>query len=192
MIYYIGDLHIGHEHILKLDNRPYNSMLEMTRDLVNNWNSVVTSDDDVYVIGDMFWKPAYALETLPKLNGRIHLIKGNHDKLNDEVIALYTEVKDYMEIIDSGHKVVLCHYPLAHWNGQNRGSIHIFAHIHMGRDTRPFAKYREFCLAEGIPFECYNVGCMLPYMGFTPRTLKYLQDYGMMTAEVEGYGREQV
>ena len=23
-----------------------------------------------------------------------------------------------------------------------------------------------------LPYECYNVGCMLPYMNYTPRTLE--------------------
>lgn len=50
--YYISDLHLGHENVIRFDNRPFDSVEEMNETLVNNWNSVVTNADHVYHLGD--------------------------------------------------------------------------------------------------------------------------------------------
>ena len=52
MNYYISDLHIGHENILRFDNRPFADVNEMNNKLIENWNARVCSDDTVYILGD--------------------------------------------------------------------------------------------------------------------------------------------
>ena len=47
MNYYISDLHIGHENILRFDNRPFADVNEMNNKLIENWNARVRSDDTV-------------------------------------------------------------------------------------------------------------------------------------------------
>jgi hypothetical protein len=66
---------------------------------------------------------------------------------------------------------VLCHYPIAHWKNADCGTIHLYGHIHNGRDSRPFDEYVAAMKKRGFPYECYNVGAMLKYMNYTPRTL---------------------
>lgn len=53
--YYISDLHIGHENILRFDNRPFADLNEMHNAIVTRWNSVVTGNDTVYILGDFIW-----------------------------------------------------------------------------------------------------------------------------------------
>lgn len=43
--FYISDLHIGHENILRFDNRPFANVNEMNNKLIENWNARVRSDD---------------------------------------------------------------------------------------------------------------------------------------------------
>lgn len=55
----------------------------MNEDLIKRWNMRVTDSDDVYIVGDMFFKYKDISEVksvLTRLNGKKHLIKGNHDK----------------------------------------------------------------------------------------------------------------
>ena len=53
---------------------------EMEEVLVNNWNNVVTNEDHVYHLGDFCWgKTDEWIRILKRLNGNIHIIKGNHD-----------------------------------------------------------------------------------------------------------------
>jgi calcineurin-like phosphoesterase family protein len=55
----------------------------MNTTLIKNWNNVVTKDDSVYVLGDMFFCNLDEQRRFMKaLNGHKILIMGNHDKYN--------------------------------------------------------------------------------------------------------------
>lgn len=54
MIFYIADMHFGHANVIRFDSRPFADTESMTETMVRNWNSRVTAEDTVYVIGDAF------------------------------------------------------------------------------------------------------------------------------------------
>lgn len=56
MIYYIGDLHFGHENVIKFDRRPFSSVEEMDKTLIERWNRKVSKEDVVYVVGDFAYR----------------------------------------------------------------------------------------------------------------------------------------
>lgn len=153
MNYFISDLHLGHKNVLKYDNRPFSSIEEMDEFIISNWNDRVNENDHVYIIGDICFgnNPA---KYLKRLNGKKHLIIGNHD---GEIIK---KCRDYFESIDyykeievDGKHIVLCHYPMAEWNGLFRGYYHIYGHIHNAlNDTYYMMKKRDLAL---------NAGCMI-------------------------------
>ncbi|HTY15566.1 MAG TPA: 2'-5' RNA ligase family protein [Methanoregulaceae archaeon] len=78
----VSDLHLGHENIIKYCRRPFSSAAEMDEVLINNWNRVVGSNDEVLFLGDLRYGPTAAppAEYLGKLAGRITYIRGNHDE----------------------------------------------------------------------------------------------------------------
>lgn len=86
--------------------------------IIKNWNGAVGRTDDVYILGDVFWKNEGAGKILNSLNGNKFLILGNHDRVNAEMKEHYVWVKEYAEIKDNGRHVVLCHYPISHWRGR--------------------------------------------------------------------------
>ena len=169
--FYISDLHIGHKNIMAHDQRPFYDFEDMKQSIIQNWNSVVSSNDEVYILGDMFWNNEDIPETLPQLKGNLYLIRGNHDRNNSEMTKRVVWIKDYAEIKDNGRNIVLCHYPIAHWRNADHGTIHLYGHIHAGRDNRPCEEDVRLMEQRDTPYRCYNVGCMLPYMDYTPRTL---------------------
>ena len=50
MIYYIADMHFGHENVIRFDDRPFADTEQMDEVLIQNWNERVTADDTVYVL----------------------------------------------------------------------------------------------------------------------------------------------
>lgn len=139
MIYYTSDPHIGHENIIRLCNRPYMSVEEMNEDIIAKWNAKVKHNDDVYILGDMFFKFGdiqNVIDVLKKLNEKKHLIKGNHDKFLKQIRWQdYFESLDlYKEIDDNGRMVCMFHYPIEEWNGYYRNSYMLYGHVHENMD----------------------------------------------------------
>jgi len=79
----ISDTHFNHKRILEFDEnrnaRPFRSVEEMDKTLINKWNSVVSKQDTVFHLGDFsFCNFEKSKAIFNRLNGRIHLVMGNH------------------------------------------------------------------------------------------------------------------
>lgn len=172
--FYIADWHYDHANILNFDNRPFKSVNEMNEELVERWNKVVSPGDIVYILGDMFWcKMSDVIPVLDKLNGQKFLIKGNHDKCNDSVFAKkFVKITDYLEVDDDGRKVVLCHYPIPCFKNHFYGWYHLYGHVHTSFEYN-MMEHTKYLMEELYGKQCqmFNVGAMMPYMNYTPRTL---------------------
>jgi len=137
--FFTADLHFGHEAIIGFCDRPFADVQEMNRALVSNWNSRVSNDDHVYIVGDLFYggRDAAGMEEaisiVSRLNGVLHLVAGNHDfpyLKNMEYHYLFADVDQIRYLKHEGKHIYLCHYPMAEWSGYFRGSWHIYGHIH--------------------------------------------------------------
>ena len=168
MILYTADLHLGHANIIRLDHRPFSDVEEMDEYLITRWNDRVRPDDDVYIVGDVCFKSARApQEYLRRMRGRKHLIVGNHDKhlIKHPAVTRYFETIDMLLCIKDGpEQIVLCHYPLAEWDGFFRNFYHIYGHIH--NNDNQANKYMR-----SLP-RALNAGCMLN--GYAPCSLREL------------------
>src|SRR6478735_3720332 len=80
-IFFWSDTHFWHTNILKHQpNRKYSSIEEMNEVLIAIWNETVKNNDTVYFLGDFaMGRFAQAAEIFARLNGNIHLVRGNHD-----------------------------------------------------------------------------------------------------------------
>lgn len=179
-IYYISDLHINHANVIRFDDRPFKTVQEMNDTLLHNWNNVVTNDDTVYILGDFIWsKESEWYDIVRSFNGHKVLIKGNHDpnQFSFPVRSLFDDIKDYKEISDEGRKVIMCHYPIPFYKATYNPDVYmLYGHVHITREYEFMEKLRREIIdsrktnshALG---QFYNVGCMLPYMNYTPKTL---------------------
>ena len=150
-IHFTSDFHIGHENIIRFDKRPFKDIDEMHYRLIKNWNSQVNPDDIVFYLGDFTFKnQELGLRFREQLNGKIHFIMGNHDrvriieKLRFEKIwgcdsglgGVTIEVKD--KDANRGYQtIILCHYPILSWNKSHHGSWHVHGHCHQSLTTNP-------------------------------------------------------
>lgn len=177
MNYYISDTHFGHKNIIGYDNRPFFTVKEMDEKIMNNWNGGVSDNDIVYILGDFSWYPEFQTsEILSKLNGHKVLILGNHDKMSHKMAKNFDKICDYLEIEDEKERVIMSHYPMPFWNGQFRDSIHLYGHVHNSHQWNYcLSIQRQLKQLQDIPMKMYNVGCMMKYMDYTPRTLHEIQ-----------------
>jgi calcineurin-like phosphoesterase family protein len=165
--FYISDTHFGHRNIIRYDNRPFASVEEMDSTLIKNWNSVVSSEDTVYILGDISWyQEEETAKILAKLNGHKVLIKGNHDRVGNNR-SYYDRVTDYLEIKDNGRKVIMSHYPIMFWNNQFYDSIHLYGHVHNSHQWNMMESWMdEARQLQALPMQAYNVGCMMSWMDY--------------------------
>lgn len=174
MKYYISDWHYGHANCLAFDNRPFTNVEQMNEALIERWNSAVKPGDTVYVLGDMFWCNANtAIPVLESLSGQIFLVKGNHDRCNvKQFKSKFVKITEYMEIEDEGRQVVLCHYPIPCFKNHFYGWYHLYGHVHNSFEYQ-MMEHDKFLMRElyDRPCQMFNVGAMMPWMDYTPRTL---------------------
>lgn len=117
MIYFTSDCHLFHNNIIKYESitRPFNTVEEMNEVIITNWNNTVKPEDEVYVLGDFIMGMADNIEpTLKRLNGKITLVRGNHDTKTKlaEYRRLEIEVKDIVYIPYKGRFFIGCHFPM--------------------------------------------------------------------------------
>jgi calcineurin-like phosphoesterase family protein len=132
-----SDLHFGHKNIMSFCPRTrghYVDVDQMNQDLTDKWNRKIAKQDTVYVLGDVcFMNLESAVSTVQGLNGRKILIQGNHDRKllkKTEFRDCWEEIHTYLDINRNGTKIVMFHYPLAEWDQQYRGSVHLYGHLH--------------------------------------------------------------
>jgi calcineurin-like phosphoesterase family protein len=183
MNYFISDLHFGHGNCLAFDDRPFTSIEAHDAFIIENWNETVGVDDDVYILGDISWyNSTKTIEIFKQLNGRLHLIRGNHDTTvlkNPELRKLFVEITDYKELfIDKSTSIVLCHYPIPCFKNHFYGWYHLYGHVHTSFEWNMMENTKRL-MTELYDKQCkmYNVGAMMPYIYYTPRTLEQITNY---------------
>ncbi|ANY85469.1 hypothetical protein BB934_45455 (plasmid) [Microvirga ossetica] len=130
-LFFTSDTHFRHAAILHHDRRPFVSVEEMEAEIIRRWNARVRPRDTVYHLGDFAWgKAKVVAEILPRLNGHIHLIWGNHDHNTVRRMTEWASSQPYLEIKDGDDLVCLHHYAQRTWNRARYGSYHLFGHSH--------------------------------------------------------------
>jgi calcineurin-like phosphoesterase family protein len=139
--FFTSDTHFDDPYSLQYFNRPFQSMDEMNRVMVEKWNSVVTENDMVYHLGDFTLDDIdHFTKWVKQLHGNIRILPGSHDQpwLTDfvdsekvQLIAPLVSV-EFSELAagNSPQVIVLCHYSMQVWDRSNHGSWHLFGHSH--------------------------------------------------------------
>lgn len=150
-----SDLHFGHTNIMKFcpDTRGhFRDVNHMNEEMIRIWNETVNPEDETFILGDVaFSNAAQSVAILRRLNGRMILIKGNHDSKNLKDVQFqrcFTSIHDYLEIDHTGNKLCMFHYPIMEWNRCHRGSIHFYGHLHQNPSGL------EHLRARNVGFDC--------------------------------------
>lgn len=169
-IFLTSDLHFNHDREFVWKVRGFTSVQEMNETIVKNWNSVVNPDDDVYVLGDLCLgggTPSALLankKLIESLNGRLHIIRGNHDT-NPRVI-MYGQCANVVDEIKwadmlnyKGYHFYLSHFPTLTGNLEKESlkqcTCNLFGHTHQ---TSNFHLDMPFMYHVGVDsHNCYPV-----------------------------------
>lgn len=133
MIWFSADPHFGHRAMLLYcaGRAVFDSVEAMNETLVMRWNQRVAPRDEVYLLGDVSFMPtAKTKELLLRLNGRLHLVAGNHDPKQIRKLDRWESVSDYLERRIDGQKLIMSHYPMLTWKNAHHGSWMLHGHSH--------------------------------------------------------------
>jgi len=118
-------MHLGEDR-LTIFQRPFSSIEEQDKTIIHNWNSLVSPEDTVWVLGDVLVDVKKA-GLLGELNGHKHLIIGNYDEDKLELLSPYFEsVQEEAKITMGGLTYYLNHYPV----NARPDMFSIVGHIH--------------------------------------------------------------
>ena len=144
-IYLTSDLHFNHNREFIWKARGFTSVQEMNEEIIKRHNALVRPDDDVYILGDSSLGGgdeqilAANKALIEQLNGRLHIIRGNHD--TDRRVAMYESCKNvvgpilYADMIHyKGYHFYLSHFPTLTGNLEKESlkqcTCNLFGHTH--------------------------------------------------------------
>lgn len=145
MIWLTSDWHFNHDREFIWKARGFSSVQEMNEAIIQRHNALVRPDDDVYVLGDSSLgggdtQILAANKTLiERLNGRLHIIRGNHD--TDRRVIMYESCKNvvgpvlYADMLHyKGYHFYLSHFPTLTGNLEKESlkqcTCNLFGHTH--------------------------------------------------------------
>jgi len=170
MIYFTSDLHFYHTNIIKYCSRPFHTVKEMNETLISNYNSVVSEEDTVYILGDITIKRNSSFIDkiaimVNLLRGTKHLILGNHDKYSEEFYLNncgFASVNRELEL----DNMVLVHEPMR-FSEKHSGKLLLHGHCHF-----PFPRgyHDNFLRTEKV----YDVG--VDANNYRPVSLMHIEE----------------
>lgn len=155
-IYITSDWHFCHQQSFLYEPRGFNDVYEMNEAIITRHNAVVQPDDDVYVLGDLMLNDnELGLECISQLNGRLHVVRGNHDSATR--MDLYEKCPNIVEITEGqflnyrNYHFYLSHFPCLTSNFDTdkplkARALSLAGHSHV---SDPFADWDK-----GLIFHC--------------------------------------
>lgn len=138
-VYLTSDLHLCHNREFIFGPRGFDNITDHDITICENWNSVVQPEDDVYILGDLMLNDnVRAINMLKCLNGRKHIILGNHDTPARERLYLEENIAVDVKWADmlhyKGYHFFLSHFPSYTGNIEKETlkqmTINLFGHTH--------------------------------------------------------------
>lgn len=158
-IWFSSDLHLGHNRSFIYEPRGFTSVDEHDETIINNWNSIIEEEDEVYILGDLMLNDnEKGIQNLLRLNGKKHIVLGNHD--TDTRVALYrehitTDIKHANKINYKGYHFYLSHFPTITSNIEKESlkqcTCNLHGHTH---DKRKF--YKDIPFIYNVALDAHN------------------------------------
>ena len=170
--WFTSDHHFGHQNIIKYCDRPFGGVEHMNAEMIRKWNEVVAPEDLVWHLGDVAMGKRHRLpEYRAQLNGRIHLIRGNHDY--GDQLSCFDEVHKSMTIELDDVIIEMVHNPMS---VKGTGTVAFCGHVHnkwvampKGTVVPEYKTENRYEPKFVAPVDIYNVG--VDVRDFRPRSM---------------------
>lgn len=136
---FTSDHHFEHRVAYFGCKRPFSSVNNMNRSMIRAWNSTVTEDDTVILLGDFCYRnrrPAGSYLNELNHGARLIMVKGNHDQWLDEMSPeekhrhFQLVIEDTCVIERNGFRIGLSHIPTDTF--QVPVDLIVCGHLHTG------------------------------------------------------------
>lgn len=154
-IYLTSDQHFGHDRLFIWQVRGYTSVEEMNRAQVDKWNSIITDEDDVYILGDLMLGDKSNIDYIKQLKGKLHIVYGNHDTATRR--EMYNELPNVVEaqwaimLNYRKYHFYMSHFPALTGNLEKESlhqmTLNLYGHTHQ---TSNFYEDRPYMYNVGV------------------------------------------
>jgi len=161
-IFIVSDTHFNHSTMIEQGWRGFRTVESMNEFIISQWNKTVGKEDTVYHLGDVVMniKEHFYTNILPRLNGKIIFIRGNHDNQKMSMI-------DNLIISWRGEQYELVHSP---YNCTESVKIVLHGHIHQSGRRASIGKCIKPHLYQSVDFITYY-NCNLEFHKYKPKLL---------------------
>ena len=180
MIWLTADTHFNHSNCIDFCRRPFSDVTVMNDTLIDNWNRLVKHGDTVYHLGDFAFAKGEAgrkevSKIRSKLNGKIHLIYGNHCVSNKllKLSHIFSSCVPMMELKYNGLFFVLCHYQMTVWNRSHYNSFQLYGHSH--GMSKPVGKQMDVGV-DTNGYKPYSIDEIIEIMRTKENNRNYIED----------------
>jgi calcineurin-like phosphoesterase family protein len=159
----ISDLHLGDLGIINFENRPFSSLEGYENTLINNWNSVVSNEDEVFILGDTSqYSQDKTKDIINQLNGRKILVLGNHDRDRDCLWWIgsgFNSVSEFPIILPDKH-IVMSHEPPTYYNNKSH-YFYIYGHVHTCEMYQDITSHSACVCVERIDYKPIEIDILI-------------------------------
>lgn len=166
-VWFISDLHLGHNQLFVYEKREFGSIEEHNETLLKNIKECVGENDEFFILGDLtLGDLSAAAPYLRQIPGHVHVILGNHD--TERRIEFYQslgwDVQFATRIKWKKYSFYLSHYPTDCSNpGEDKlslATLNVYGHTHQSRAWKPEKPF-SYCVCpeanENRPIEISDI-----------------------------------
>jgi calcineurin-like phosphoesterase family protein len=190
-VYFTADSHYSHKNIVKgvtewegnRKTRDFRSVGEMNSAILAGINSTVGPDDYLVHLGDWSFDGFDSISEFRNniICKNVILFLGNHDNHirtnRDNIQNIFNEVSNYDILfinkpngpVTDKYQFVCCHFPIASWNGLNRGVPHLHGHVHLPPKLKIHAGRAMDVGVDGNNMKPYSLNEILSIMKDRPK-----------------------
>lgn len=136
-IWLTSDLHLNHDKPFIYEARGFETIDEMNKKLVENFNEMIEDEDTLYILGDIMLgnEDEKGIELVHSIKGHKHLIAGNHDTPRRltayKEAGIFESIQYALPLVVGKWHYFLSHYPMLTMNNDTRPDVvSLYGHSH--------------------------------------------------------------